>query len=298
MTHPEKLYKYTSSNTALIVLQNSRLRWSSPLLFNDPAEFQRMPRFEPTIAEASKEFPETLLKIATEKTNIDESTLSPSARLLLRITRELIIQKIPNAEIIAALATPRNEDPDTYVASGLRDFIGSALLSTARVICLTTNHSNDAMWANYAEGHKGCVLGFRHIPELSTPFLEAKQTRYSESPPVVGAGLDFLLYGDTKQLRESTMRAICYTKKSEWAYEQEWRAITWRPNEGDSQFGDYKFHPNELESVTLGTKISPDTELIIKQLLRDIYPSCSLYRLEMKNGETIRTPINHCVSDA
>jgi len=296
MTNPEIFYKYTSSSTALIILKNSRLRWSSPLLFNDPAEFQRMPRFEPTIAEASKELPETLLKIATNKIKFDESTLSPSAKLLLQCVRVLIEQKTSDAKIISAL-TSRNENPDNHVASGLRSFFGETFLSTARVICLTTNHSNDAMWANYAEGHKGCVLGFRHIPALSTPFLGAKKVRYSESPPVVGKGLDFLLHGDTRQLRESTINAVCYTKKSDWAYEQEWRAITWRPKE-DSQFGDYKFHPNELESITLGSKILPDTESAIKKLIQGIYPHCNLYRLVIKNGETTRALINHRECDA
>jgi hypothetical protein len=296
MTHPETFYKYTSLSTALIILKNSRLRWSSPLLFNDPAEFQRMPRFEPTIAEASKEFPDTLLKVATGKIKFDESTLSPSAKLLLQCVKALLEQKTSETKIISAL-TSRNEDPDTHVTSGLRNFFGKKFLSTARVICLTTNHSNDAMWANYAEGHKGCVLEFKHIPEFSTPFLEAKKVRYSESPPVVGTGLDFLLYGDTRLLRESTINAVCYTKKSDWAYEKEWRAITWRPEE-DAQFGDYKFYPDELESVTLGSRTLPDAESVIKKLLQETYPRCNLYRLVVKNGETTRILVNHRESDA
>src|SRR5690606_34879921 len=149
----------------------------SPLLFNDPAEFQRMPRFEPTIAEASNEFPGTLINIASGKIKFDESTLSPSANLLLQCVKILLAQKTPEAKIASAL-TSRYEAPDTHVISGLRGFFGENFLSTARVMCLTTNHSNDAMWANYADGHKGCILGFKHIPRLSTPFLEAKNVMY------------------------------------------------------------------------------------------------------------------------
>lgn len=292
MTHPENFYKYTSPSTALIILENSRLRWSSPLLFNDPAEFQRLPRFEPTIAEASNELPSTLINIASGKIKFDESTLSPSANLLLQCVKILLAQKTPEAKIASAL-TSRNEEPDAHVISGLRGFFGENFLSTARVMCLTTNHSNDAMWANYADGHKGCVIGFKHIPRLSTPFLEAKKVMYSETPPVVGNGMDFLLYGDTRPLRAATINAVCYTKKIDWAYEQEWRAITWRPEE-DSQFADYKFYPNELESVTIGSKASPDTELAVKKILRELYPHCHLYRLVINNGESSRVLIEHC----
>jgi hypothetical protein len=295
MTHPDTFYKYASSNTALIILKNSCLRWSSPLLFNDPAEFQRMPRFEPTITEASKEFPHILIKIATGKIEFDELTLSQNARLLLHCVKALLEQKISEKKIISVLAS-KNENPDTHITSGLRAFFGEGFLSTSRVICLTTNHSNDAMWANYADGHKGCALGFKHIPECGTAFLEAKKVEYSEHPPVVGNGLDFLLHGDTKALRRSTINAVCYTKKSDWSYEQEWRAITWRPEE-DAQFGDYKFYPDELESVTLGSKILRSDESAVKQLLKETYPHCNLYRLTTEKGETIRTLINQGKSD-
>lgn len=296
MPHPEFFYKYTSPSTALIILENSRLRWSSPLLFNDPAEFQRMPRFEPTIAKASIEFPSTLIDIAKGKIKFDKSKLSPSANLVLQCVKILLAQKTPEIKIASALAS-RNEDPDAHVISGLKGFFGESFLSTARVMCLTTNHSNDAMWANYAGGHKGCVLGFKHIPRLSTPFLEAKKVMYSEIPPVVGNGMDFLLYGDTKPLRAATINAVCYTKKIDWAYEQEWRAITWRPEE-DSQFADYSFYPDELESVTIGSKASLDTELAVKNILREAYPNCNLYKLVINNGETSRALIKHCESNA
>lgn len=245
-----------------------------------------MPRFEPSIAEASNEFPCVLINIASGKIKFDESTLSPSANLLLQCVKVLLTQKTPETKIISTL-TSRNEYPDARVISGLRAFFGKDFLSTARVMCLTTNHSNDAMWANYADGHKGCVLGFKHIPRLSTPFLEAKKVIYSERPPAVGNGMDFLLHGDTQPLRAATINAVCYTKKIDWAYEQEWRAITWRPEE-DSQFSDYKFYPDELESVTIGSKALPDTELAVKKILRKAYPHCRLYRLMINNGETSR----------
>lgn len=136
------------------------------------------------------------------------------------------------------------------------------------------------------------MLGFRRISELSTPFLAAREVLYSEHQPVVGSGTDFLLYGGTDQLRRSTIDAVCFTKKHHWAYQQEWRAVTWRDVEGEAKFGDYKFYPQELESVTLGLSATVDTELSVANLLPTMYPDCRLYRLVQENGITKRVLVN------
>jgi hypothetical protein len=80
---PSVFYKYTSSSTALLILENCRLRWSSPLLFNDIAEFQRMPRFDPTVAEAHHLLPETIASVVFDGAAIDEERLAPAMKVLL-----------------------------------------------------------------------------------------------------------------------------------------------------------------------------------------------------------------------
>jgi hypothetical protein len=160
------------------------------------------------------------------------------------------------------------------------------------VLCVAAEYDNDAMWANYAANHTGCVLGFRHIEQLSTPLLEAQPVTYSEGRPVVGSGVDFLLYGDTSELRERTLKAVCFTKKSAWSYECEWRVLTWRPNEADRQYGDYHFHGEELESVTLGARSSQETEAKVREFLLSKYPpSTTLYRIGVTNGEAVRAKL-------
>ena len=165
------------------------------------------------------------------------------------------------------------------------------------MLCVTTEYDNDAMWANYAENHTGCVLGFKHIEELSTPLLVAQPVKYSEERPIVGSGLDFLLYGDSSELGRRTLEAVCFTKKIGWSYESEWRVLTWRPNEHDLKHGDYRFYPEELESITLGARTSPATEAKVRQLMLAKYPSAILYRVALKNGETVRTKVSQTGGD-
>ncbi|MBC7750740.1 MAG: DUF2971 domain-containing protein [Candidatus Saccharibacteria bacterium] len=291
MSHPEIFYKYLSPDTAKIVLESSRLRWSSPLSFNDPAEFQRMPRFEPTVVTATKSWIELLIGAARGKLNINKSLLSQQSSMLLVLIRELLNKNISESEIINALTSQIGES-DKHIAEGLRDFFNLDFMSSARIICVTTDFSNDAMWAHYANNHKGCVLGFKHIEDLSTPFLAAKKVNYSEHPPIVGSGIDFLLYGHNKELLDATINAVCYTKKSSWQYEQEWRAVTWRQDENDAQFKDYFFYSEELESITLGCKATPETEAIATHHIKSNYKNCKLYRLTSKSGETKRNLID------
>jgi hypothetical protein len=89
MAHPEVFYKYMPARTARIVLESSRLRWSSTLEFNDQSVFQRMPRFKPTIAEGLRKFPQLLLDVVAGSVEIDEKSLTLSTQLLLSILRRM-----------------------------------------------------------------------------------------------------------------------------------------------------------------------------------------------------------------
>ncbi len=246
-----------------------------------------MPKFDPSMATATKLFPELLIGAARGSISIDESKLSQNSSLLLFLVQDLLKNNIPESEIVDAL-TSQMEEPDDHVTDGLRKFFDLDFMSTARIICVTTDFANDAMWAHYADNHKGCVLGFRHIESLSTPFLAATKVSYSEHPPVVGSAIDFLLYGHTKELLSATVDAVCYTKKISWQYEQEWRAVTWRPEENDAQFKNYLFYPQELESITSGSKATPDMEAIATHFIKSKYHNCKLYRLVSQRGDTSR----------
>jgi hypothetical protein len=289
MQHPQVFYKYASAGTGLIVLEGGKLRWSSPLLFNDVSEFQRMPRFEPTVAEAFGLLPAALLGAIFDGEELDQDRLSGAIRLLLAMLRDAVADGASREHLMGMLSS-KQPDADERVVTALRSLFEAKDLDRARVLCLTTNPCNDAMWGNYADSHAGLVLGFRHIEHRSTPLLEAKKVSYSEERPVVGSGLDLLLYGDTNELRSRTLHAVCFTKKSVWSYESEWRVLTWRPNEVNKRHGDYQFWPDELESVTLGQRAGQDTETKVRQLMERQYPKAALHRISLVDGELVRQP--------
>lgn len=295
MQLPSVLYKYTSPSTACLVLESSKLRWSSPLLFNDIAEFQRIPRFHPSVADSYQMLPTAIVGAAFDGVDINEEELTPKVRLLLSLVRRMASEGSKKREDVLKGMTGDVVDADHNIELALRDYVKNLGLSAARVLCVTSEHDNHAMWGNYAEYHTGCVFGFRHIVERSTPLLAATRVSYSTERPIVGSGLDFLLYGNTPELRQRTLHAIFYTKDQSWEYEREWRVITWRPNEVEKQDGCYLFYSEELESVTLGARATNITEEHVRQLLAEKYPSTSLYRMELRNGNLERNLLRSAV---
>lgn len=290
MNHPDIFYKYMSAETAVKVLKTSKLRWSSPLLFNDPSEWQRMPCFSPTIEEAYIKFIHVLVEHVYGSYEIDEDKLPALSKLIIDILKyskrcgilkDNIVNELTKTDFI-----PR---PDEKVTEELRKFINS-FICEARILCVTTEYDNESMWSHYTDNFCGCVLGFRHIQEKDTPLLAATKVIYSLEKPVVGSGLDFLLYGDTPELRKNTLEAIIFTKKTSWSYEKEWRVVTWTHHQNNNKYEDLSFFPEELESVTLGTACTKENERIIKTFLFE-YPYVKLYKLQIKNGQVYRNEL-------
>jgi len=96
-----------------------------------------------------------------------------------------------------------------------------------------------------------------------------------------------LLY-NSAVLRNKTIDAVCFSKRMEWAYEQEWRVVTWRPNESDAPHSDYPFFPDELASITFGLRMSDEEFAHIKALIKISYPHATLYRIVSNYGDLSR----------
>jgi hypothetical protein len=286
MQLPSTLYKYVTADTAKIVLQSGRLRWSSPLLFNDPIEFQRLPRFDPSLKQAMNDLPKVLVEAALGTRQVDHARLSPMTRQMYDMIRFGLSHGMTPNDFLGN-APEENRELDKIHEAMTRSYLGTAFATQARVMCLTANSVNPAMWANYAGNGSGCVLGFRHIPAENTPFLECRSVHYSNDAPILCSGLDFYLYADKHTIGKGVVNAICYTKREEWRYEEEWRAITWRDNEGNALFGDYPFLPDELESVTFGLKSEPQHRTKLIEVVRYHYPQCLIQQIEVDRGELV-----------
>jgi hypothetical protein len=287
---PDLLYKYTTAETGLTILESGKLRWSSPRIFNDPSEFQRIPRFDPPLDEALRLLPKIIVASASGEAPLEEGKMVGLTRQMHKLVKACLNQGMTPEQFHEEVDHPFL-DPDSTYAEMMRQFFGDNFINQARVMCLTANPTNSAMWANYSGLHTGCLLGFRHLFEKDTPFQEAKEVQYHAKPPVVGSGIEFLLYGGTPEILGASMDGMCFAKKSDWANEQEWRVITWRSQEGESLYGDYPFFPEELESVTFGLQTTPATKSAIYNIVSSHYSECNLFEISHDNGELCRIKI-------
>ncbi len=278
-------YKYTTFETAKIILNSGKLRCSSPLIFNDISEFKKMPIFKPSLEEAKSEFISLLVNHVFEINKLDVSKLAQTSLIIINLVSMLKSRGDSKEKIIALMSNTLIEN--MKIEDYMNDLFNNNKLATARVLCTTKDCLNDAMWAHYASNHSGCVLEFKHLPEYDTPWSQAKEIKYINGERIVGSGLDFLLYGDTPELRKKTVDLICYTKNENWLYEKEWRLVTWRAEE-KQDYGDYKFYPQELVSITFGANISKDKQMNMTKIVQDKYPHCAQYKILIDNGELNR----------
>lgn len=289
LVKPTIFYKYTTASTAESILKNSRLRWSSPNLFNDLAEFQRIPRFVPSVNEAYRLLPKVLIDAANGTRSLHEARLLRVPRQLLARIKERLGQGETEAELVRDFNKLEWPDADHSIERQLRDHFEALDKKTARVLCLTSKFDNDVMWGTYTKSHSGCVFGFKAAAKDS-PFHEARPVAYTDEP-IAGSGLDFLLYGNSLELRRKTIEAVFYSKKTVWSYEQEWRLITWRKEEAEASHGDYRFFPEELASITFGARATSADIDGLCEIARVNFPNTALYQITHNNGDLKRMPL-------
>ena len=288
MNLPETFYKYTTAETALKVLESGKFRWSNPFQFNDLTELQRTPKIHPSIEDSIPEFIKTIVECAYNELNLNIEKLTLQGKILISLCQLFKKNGILKADLITKLMLGIPKEPSTTFEEEIRQNVASWGNEYSRIFCVTTDPSNEVMWAHYSANNSGCVLGLRHLPEYDTPLLAARPIDYKSGPPIVCSGLEFLLYGDNAEIRSKSFDAICFTKDIKWSYESEWRVITWRYDEIGKSHGDYKFFSNELESVTFGAKTESSIKNKISNIISSKYSKCEVYEITAEKGSIQR----------
>lgn len=288
MKVPDYLYKYMNSNTAKIVLESQKLRWSCPKTFNDLNELQRMPSFSTSTDDGKEEYLDTLLDIAFGELTLGKP-LSQDSSMLLEILKSYILPGDTKTSLKREIMRLKVVIPD--LSTMLREVTDNYNDGTLRIMCLSEDNNNEVMWAHYGDNHTGCMLEFQHIQEPESPFLLAKKVHYSDCISSVGSFIDFLLYDERPQILDSTVNSIIYTKTAKWSYEQEWRVMTKRENELGS-YNDFIFEKEELVSITFAARIDDEIQNELTVFLKDNYPNCILYKVFVTNGNFERKRID------
>ncbi len=118
-------------------------------------------------------------------------------------------------------------------------------LETYRVYSMSKRFNNMALWAKYADEHRGYCLEFANFGPL---FEKCVEVIYGDSIPM-----------DVTNPEERRSYFL-YCKRPDWSNEEEVRVVRMRRSVGHD-----KIQPEWLTRIILGKAISPEHEAMIRQ---------------------------------
>jgi hypothetical protein len=252
----QSFFKYMSAITANHILTSRSLRWSSPILFNDPFDVPRELSFGLMPKDIVEALSRRMIDLIDHPPD-DTSTLEPNVRLIIDtvksgISLDLKAQLLNGIKETATLHCPSSENMDALRAMW-RSFIPDF-----RILCLTESPAHLAMWYHYANQYHGVVLEFRCDDVLDSPWLAARPVTYPKAKPAVytADGWATLLTMPLELAIRTMIDLATYTKAPDWSYEREWRITSFKRPNDTGPFTDYKFHEAELVAIYLGPMIS------------------------------------------
>jgi len=246
------LYKYLSPSTAITVLTNRTLRWSTPPTLNDPFDMQFAFQIRNDFAAVRRR----ALDIKWDHyngrllPNAVPNQLGQAMRLLRgrlpHMTREQFDDHLgPIVDgAFQRLATHR----DRYNAEFLGHF------ATDKIFCLSRRPDIVLMWSHYASNHAGAVFRFT-TDTHDNPFGRAQSVNYVDEMPSLYTDdvLARMLGGYGGLDSDAMMNTVVLTKSAPWQYEEELRIYSGR-GRTDGPFEDVPFGHHEIDGVIFGAR--------------------------------------------
>lgn len=266
---PDILYKYTNTNTALKILEDSSIHFTNPFCFNDPYD-ANPPFIVNTQYNISKKLFEKFLKEQKNRSDFPEEI-------------QKYLDDIENIEI--------NISPQEFY-----EILSHKFKNSVRTLCLSEYNNNLLMWGHYADSYKGLVIGF---DTNFIPFKNARKVEYCNCPiEIKGKYLeDFAL---KKEATRQEILSIYLSKNIAWQYEREWRfvsdIVTIKEKMKKSSLDRYNlqlellketnfihipFPQISIKNIYLGCEMNIIDQDIIINLVKKKYPFCQIYKSKL-----------------
>lgn len=266
-----KLYKYISSSSGILMLENLGIKFNIPKNFNDPFDC------DPSLIATSNRYNLELLK----------SILENPPRDLAKQVKEAIQKVVKEGDF-------NNSRYYAGFKETSREDLRHQLLVNTKITCFSEENDNMLMWSHYTKNqchkdHTGMCVEFQVEPflesmvkTLNSMGLEGQflKVKYDENR------INYVV-DSAKDL--SPMMMWFKTKSICWAYEKEIRFLLpkW------VQDLDRSILPisNEvISAVYLGVNISLDDENRIKELCRRKLPFTKLFKMQLSEDHYALRP--------
>lgn len=264
------LYKYVAEER-IDILENSKIRFSQPGVLNDP--FEVKPRFHQL----------------SDDNEIIDSFYEGIPNALIDEYKKLPVGIRKQVSIKNFMELAKKEMPEYFkqykellneITPVVRDELLKTLDKRIGILSLTKNFKNKLMWAHYADGYKGFIIGF----DSTNLFFNKKRTDNDEFGYL--RKVKYVEHPSFKPMIEQEGADILLVKGIEWEYEEEWRII--RPvHEADEIISAdcypiclFKFAPNIIREIIMGPNISEENkEKLLSIALK--YKEASLFQAKI-----------------
>ncbi|MBW8311440.1 MAG: DUF2971 domain-containing protein [Rhizobium sp.] len=286
MPHPgsRPFYKYVAPQTALAILQNQSVRFSSPLLFNDPFDHQTCLHLDFDL----QQFPAKLLDRIEHLVRNPQIPIRQDVgpiQLVLEIMRaKFSTHGFPRdafvREALPVLADGSNAIETTRLGFEVH---WQESLKASRTFCVTEENDSLLMWAHYARDHTGAVLELWSLPEEDNALSVSEAVEYSDTPPAFFTEEAFLdLFTGVGQLdvKALTRRSV-YTKSNHWAYEKEWR-VYYPLSDKPGLFEYTNLRESEFKAIYFGCRAEPAFIASARALIAQHYPGAAQWVAERR----------------
>ena len=264
---PNTFFKYMTAKVAKIVLINHTLRWNSPLLFDDPFDVLRNFKLGFDIEEITQPVVNEVIKLiyrrvtsGTHSTPFIEKNWKRPQKLNSAQRDIILSSRLP--KFTRHVIKRNNDNSKKQWTKFIPEF---------RILCLSELSDNLCMWSLYSDSHKGAVIELKCIDEFDCKW-EAKPVTYQNSPPILATKQEYIKHVTGQNLLNvdqwSYYEPCVHTKTTDWAYQKEWRIVSFSSPGELGHYSDYSFRPREVRSVYLGCEISDKDANDIISLLK------------------------------
>jgi hypothetical protein len=280
-------FKYTNRQTALLILQNRTLRYSSPSAFNDPFDMQFDFRLQLDDVPRIRQM--TLDKLwdahyspdGLPAGNVLGALITCFRGVFPKLTREEFDHEFGEALDQSLARLPASIE--TFNIEFRKQ------MEDVKVLCLSERNDSILMWSHYAELHQGVVFEFACVPALDSTWGAAIPVMYDNMPRIfdddllIGLGSGQVSMASKPEI-DKLLNTYVTAKAADWAYEREWRVVLHRTNPRQPT-EDLRFDPRELVAVYLGCRITNDDEAAIAPTIRALYPQTRIFKAHKKPDE-------------
>jgi|SRR6516162_7903356 hypothetical protein len=272
----DAFFKYYTPQSAKLTLQNTSLKWSTPLLFNDPFDNQFELYFEDSSDLLVDRQLQRFLDAITSPEPFKPNQFGAQTPLMEFVRQKLIENpdfKFTGDELADVRDGVIEGMQRVHAITPVVNAEICKIMADTSIFCLSETHDNLLMWSHYAQNHTGAVIKFLVLPEAGSATVLAQPVRYSNKIPL----LNFADLADFEKLRRDVYDVITLTKSDVWSYEKEWRMIA-SLRDKTQTYEILPCFPEEVGTVYLGCKMTSEDKTEISKIVCAKYPKAKIFQ--------------------